>query len=67
MLTTNLGSLKLKTFKMTITFHMQELECTGKIPNDLTCFSLSEVDVFLDAGKEGTTIHFFKHQVKPET
>jgi hypothetical protein len=25
------------------------------------------VDVFLDAGKEGTTIHLFKHQVEPET
>jgi hypothetical protein len=25
------------------------------------------VDVFLDAGKEGTAIHFFEHQVEPET
>jgi uncharacterized membrane protein len=25
------------------------------------------VDVFLNAGQKGTTIHFLKHQIKPET
>lgn len=46
---------------------MQKLERTGQIPNNLTCFSLCEVDVFLDASQKGATIHFFKHQIKPET
>jgi hypothetical protein len=45
---------------------MQELERTSQVPNDLTCFSLSEMNVFLYAGQKGTTIHFFKYKIKPE-